>query len=69
VGRTEKMKSITLNRKQITQLVQIVEHFKEVEHFTIESDSTSGIGPNIRVKFDLFNKNTTTVDITDVESW
>jgi hypothetical protein len=63
------MKSITLNRKQVNQLVQIIEHFKEVQHFTIESDSSSGIGPTIRVKFDFFNNNSTTVDITDVESW
>lgn len=69
MGRTEKMKSITLNRKQVNQLVQIIEHFKEVEHFTIESDGSSGIGPIIRVKFDFFNNNSTTVDITDVESW
>ena len=44
------------------------EHFKEVEHFTIEQDNSSGIGPAICVKFDLFEK-PTRVDITDYESW
>lgn len=63
------MKSITLNRKQINDLIKMVEHFKEVEHFTIEQDNSNGIGPVIHVKFDLFNKNTTSIDITDVESW
>lgn len=63
------MKSITLNRKQLQDLYQMIDHFKEVEQFTIEQDNSSGIGPTIRVKFDLFNNKPTTVDITDVESW
>ncbi len=67
MGRIEKMKSITLNRKQVQDLIDIVLHFKEVEEFTIEQDNSSGIGPTIRVKCELFNK-PTTVDITDVES-
>lgn len=62
------MKSIKLNRKQIADLIQLFEHFKESEEFTIESDNSSGIGPVVRVKFDLFGKSTTT-DITDIESW
>lgn len=69
MGRVEKMKSITLNRKQMQDLVQMFEHFKEVEFFTIEQDNSSGIGPAIHVKFDLFNDKPTTVDITDVGSW
>ena len=62
------MNSITLNRKQVTDLIEFFEHFKDVEEFTIESDNSNGIGPVITVKFDLFKKSTT-VDITDVESW
>jgi hypothetical protein len=62
------MISITLNRKQIQDLIDIVLHFKEVEEFTIEQDNSSGIGPTIKVKCTLFEK-PTTVDITDVESW
>lgn len=62
------MKSITLNRKQLQDLCQMVDHFKEVEKFTIEQDNSSGIGPIIHVKFALFEK-PTTVDITDVGSW
>lgn len=62
------MTKIILNRKQLQDLCHIFDHFKEVEHFTIESNSSSGIGPSIQVKFDLFEK-PTTVDITDVSSW
>jgi hypothetical protein len=68
VGRVEEMKSITLNRKQVQDLINIVAHFREVEEFTIEQDNSSGIGPTIKVKCELFNK-PTVVDITDVESW
>ena len=62
------MKSITLTRKQIQDLYQMFDHFKEVELFTIEQHNSSGIGPTIHVKFNLFDRPTTT-DITDVESW
>jgi hypothetical protein len=63
------MKSITLNRKQINDLIQMVTHFNEVDEFTIKCDNSNGIGPVISVTFNLFNKNPTTVDISDVESW
>jgi hypothetical protein len=63
------MISITLNRKQINDLFKMLEHFKEVDQFTINCDHSSGIGPVINVSFDLFNKNSTSVDITDVERW
>lgn len=62
------MKSITLNRKQLQDLCQMFDHFKEVENFTITQENTSGIGPVIHVKFDLFEK-PTMVDITDVSKW
>jgi hypothetical protein len=62
------MAQITLTRKQVFDLVQLVNHFAETEHFTIKSDSSSGIGPTITVQCTLFEKSTT-VDITDVESW
>jgi hypothetical protein len=62
------MKSITLNRTQIQDLINLYTNFKEVEYFTIEQDNSSGIGPAIHVKIDLFGK-PTSVDITDVGSW
>jgi len=62
------MKSITLSRKQVQDLIDIVLHFKEVEEFTLESDNSSGIGPTVKVKCTLFEK-PTVVDITDLDSW
>lgn len=63
------MNKIILTRKQIRQLNQLVEQFTDTENFTVEAESLSGIGPNISVRFDLFEKGDTKVDITDVENW
>jgi len=62
------MKTITLTRKQVQDLIDIALHFKEVEEFTIVSDNSSGIGPTIKVQCTLFDK-PTIVDITDVSTW
>ena len=43
------------------KLVEIVDHFKEVEHFTVETDYSSGIGVGVVVSF--------SIDITDVKEW
>ena len=61
--------AIMLNREQIGKLNEIVNHFKEIKHFTIRTESLSGIGVCIQVSFDLFEENDTTVDITDVKDW
>ena len=61
--------SINLNRKQLEKLYEITQHFKEVEHFELEVDHSSGIGSGICVRFDLFDNKDTTIDITDVSSW
>jgi len=62
-----------LNRKQIEKLAKMAAHFEEVEWFTLEENLSSGIGPTVVVKFNLFNDNDkdidTTVDITDVSTW
>ena len=63
------MNSITLTRKQCHQLREIVERFIDTENFTIESESLSGIGPTITVRFDLFEPADTKIDITDVSNW
>jgi len=64
-----KKNTLVLNRDQIGKLNEIVNHFKEINRFTIEVDYSSGIGAGIRVKFDLFEENDTNVDITDVKDW
>jgi len=62
-----------LNRGQIEKLAKMAAHVKEVEWFTLEESSSSGIGPTVVVKFNLFNDIDkdidTTVDITDVSTW
>lgn len=60
---------ITLNRNQIQKLYTIVEHFEEVDKFTIETDHSSGIGTSVVVRFELFRKDDSFVDITDVKDW
>lgn len=58
---------------QVEKLAKMAAHFKEVEWFTLEESNTSGIGPVVTVKFNLFNDDDkdidTTVDITDVSTW
>jgi hypothetical protein len=63
------MNTIVLTRKQLHQLREIAERFVETQNFTIESESLSGIGKTISVRFDLFEKADTKIDITDVENW
>ena len=51
-----------------------MEHFNEVEHFTIENPATSAIGSTMQVRFDLIETQNitlvdTVVDITDVRTW
>lgn len=62
-------KQFNLARSQIEKLAKICEHFKEVDNFTLEETNESGIGPSIRVRFNLFDKDDTNVDITDVSTW
>lgn len=63
------MSEVILNREQIGKLAEIVNHFKEIQHFTVTTDHSSGIGTGVVVKFTLLEKNDTTVDITDVKEW
>ena len=54
-------KVIHLSRKQIEQMYQMIEHFKEVDDFQLRISHESGIGPSIRFTFDL--------DLTDTSKW
>jgi hypothetical protein len=64
-----KNKNIILNHEQIEKLYEIAQHFKDIKHFEVETDHSSGIGTSVRVKFDLFDNKDTTIDITDVKDW
>lgn len=63
---------IKLNRKQMDQLFDLYKRFEDIEWFEIEESHSSGIGPTVHVRFDLFNRDNkpdTTIDITDVTTW
>jgi len=63
------MNNIILTREQIGKLTEIINHYKEVNRFTLEVDHSSGIGTGISVRFDLFAQNDTVIDITDYKNW
>lgn len=67
------MTEVTFSRKQILQLAELAAKFSDVEWFSIETDSSSGIGTQIVVKFDIFKSGPesgdTTVNITDYSTW
>ena len=62
---------ILLTRKQILQMHELASRFPEIKNFTLEIDNSSGIGPALRLKFQLFTvgADDSTVDITDVTTW
>jgi hypothetical protein len=66
------MNNLVLTRKQVLQLAELVNKFPDTEQFTLEEISSSGVGPEIIVKFTLFNTDKdfdTTVNITDYSIW
>ena len=63
------MSEVKLNREQISKLAEIVNNFKEVQHFTVTTDYSSGIGVGVVVTFTLFDNNDSSIDITDVKEW
>jgi hypothetical protein len=63
---------IALSRKQVLQLAELAAKFPDTEWFSLEIDSSSGIGTQICVKFDMFKNisdHDTTVNITDYSTW
>ena len=68
VPRTE----ISLTRNQLYRLSEIAIKFPETEWFTLQESSPSGIGPEILVRFKMFDDQKdfdTTIDLTDVGTW
>jgi hypothetical protein len=62
---------LLLTRKQILQMHELASKFPDVEKFVLEIDNSSGIGPQLYLRFTLFGSddNNATVDITDVTTW
>ena len=67
------MGDITLSRKQVLQLAELAAKFPDTEWFSLETDSSSGIGTQVCVKFDIFKSEAVsgdaTVNITDYSTW
>jgi len=62
--------SIVLSKKQIEQLYEICERFEDAKTITLSWDGEqSGIGLGIVAKFQTFEPEDTTIDITDVDTW
>jgi hypothetical protein len=66
--------NIRLSRKQIGLLMDVMNSLPNVSSFDINEEYGSGIGTNVYVHFNLFNKfqdvlGAAMVDITDVDSW
>ena len=67
------MNEFVLNQQQVKKLARMADQFPEVEWFTLVEENSSGIGPTVAVKFNLFGDQDkdvdTTVNITDVSTW
>jgi hypothetical protein len=66
---TVKNNEFRLTRVEILKLAKIAEQFEKVNLYTIKQNSSSGIGISTTVKMSLLDKDDTSIDITDVESW
>lgn len=59
-----------LNRKQIKQLYEITDRFNDISEFEIIESTDSGIGQAVIVKFNLLSdQSSTSIDITDYDTW
>lgn len=50
------MSQIILNQKQIEKISEIASLFKTIQHFKLESNTSSGICTSLSVTFDLSDK-------------
>jgi hypothetical protein len=63
---------IHLTRKQIIQMSEMAEHFKDINDFELHISHESGIGPSMTLRFALSLGGDNTeikTDVTDVSKW
>ena len=63
---------VRLSRKQIKQMAEMVDNFKEIDDFELHITHESGIGSTMHFKFTLDlanNKAPMSTDVTDVSKW
>jgi hypothetical protein len=63
---------VHLTRKQIKQMCEMAEHFKDINDFELHISNKSGIGPSMNLRFSLDlagEASLVNTDVTDVSKW
>jgi hypothetical protein len=63
---------IHLTRKQIKQICEMAEHFKDIDDFELHISHESGIGQSMNLRFTLDlagDSKEVKTDVTDVTKW
>jgi hypothetical protein len=63
---------VHLTRKQIKQMCEMAEHFKDINDFELHISHESGIGPSMNLRFSLDlagEASRVNTDVTDVSKW
>jgi hypothetical protein len=63
---------VHLSRKQIKQICEMAEHFKDIDDFELHISHESGIGQSMNLRFTLDlagDSKEVKTDVTDVTKW
>ena len=63
---------VHLSRKQIKQICEMAEHFKDIDNFELHISHESGIGQSMNLRFTLDlagDSKEVKTDVTDVTKW
>jgi len=63
---------VHLSRKQIKQMCEMAEHFKDIDDFELHISHESGIGQSMNLRFTLDlagDSKEVKTDVTDVTKW
>jgi hypothetical protein len=63
---------VHLSRKQIKQMCEMAEHFKDIDDFELHISHESGIGQSMNLRFTLDlagDSKEVKTDVTDVSKW
>lgn len=66
------MKKITILKEELTEILEVLEKFPEVEKIEVEYDNNNGIGYILKISFPYVVNGvatTQTVEITGVDQW
>jgi hypothetical protein len=63
---------VHLSRKQIKQICEMAEHFKDIDNFELHISHEAGIGQSMNLRFTLDlagDSKEVKTDVTDVSKW